>query len=113
MVDQYKKNSLVFKHNLKEFWFYQLIPFYFFIFNVFYIIYKILNINISVISNLFITIYFAYFVLLIFSSKYSERNIFKFPIVLLLIFLGNLSIGFGSLISFFGIKKIFSFYKNI
>lgn len=113
VVDQYKKNSLVFKHNLKEFWFYQLIPFYFFIFNVFYIIYKILNINISVISNLFITIYFAYFVLLIFSSKYSERNIFKFPIVLLLIFLGNLSIGFGSLISFFGIKKIFSFYKNI
>lgn len=112
VVDQIKKNSTVFKYNIGEFLFYQLIPLYFFIFNIFFLIYVVFGTINFFISNLIILIYSLYLILLLFSSKYSDKNFFKFSLVLFLIYIGNLLIGLGSLISIFGLNKIINYYKN-
>jgi GT2 family glycosyltransferase len=112
IVDQIKKKTLVFKNNILSFIFYQLIPLYFFIFNLFCAWFYFYEFNNFYISNLIIFIYSIYISLLIFSAKYSKKNILKFPLVLLLIYIGNLLIGFGSFISIFGFKNIINFYKN-
>ena len=112
IVDQIKKKSLVFKDNVKQFIFYQLVPFYFLIFNMLCLIYYITGIRTSFISNIIIFIYAIYSILLINSSRYSESNILNLPFVFLLIYIGNLLIGFGSLISFFNMKNIINYYKN-
>ena len=102
----------MFKNNILSFIFYQLIPLYFFIFNLFCAWFYFYEFDNFYISNLIIFIYSIYISLLIFSAKYSKKNILKFPLVLLLIYIGNLLIGFGSFISIFGFKNIINFYKN-
>ena len=113
IVEQIKKKSIVFKNNIKEFIFYQLIPLYFFLFNLLSISYFFSGIRNNYISNVIILIYIFYLILLLISTRYNEKNILNYPFILLLIFLGNLSIGFGSLISIFGLNNIINYYKNI
>jgi GT2 family glycosyltransferase len=112
IVDQIKKKTLVFKDNIGHFIFYQMIPLYFFIFNLFCVSYYFSEFKNYYISKIILFIYIFYLFLLLISSKYSKKNILKFPLVLFLIYIGNLLIGFGSFISIFGFKNIINFYKN-
>ena len=89
-----------------------MIPLYFFIFNLFCVAYFFAEFKNFYISNLILIIYSSYLFLLLISSKYSKKNFLKFPLVLCLIYLGNLLIGLGSFISIFGFKNITNFYKN-
>ena len=112
IVDQIKKSSTVFHKNKKNFFLYQLIPLYFFLFIFFSILY-FLVFNLDNEIDKFINFIFTlYFLIVLISSKNSIRRFLTLPFVILLISIGNILIGFGSFISIFGFNNIINYYKN-
>ena len=112
IVDQIKKKSLVYLKNKSQFFFYQLIPLYFFLF----VIFSFLNFFLFNLANeinfLIKVIFCLYLITLIVSVKFSLKNFLILPLVITLIFVGNFLIGFGSFISIFGFNNIINYYKN-